>query len=117
MEFHGSRSGSLTRAAIERKVAGFHLERAGGKHTGVPVRLCRRRIRIREVNFNITLAADVLGALVAAFARVYVVVAAAVAPVEGDPDVLKHSAILVFVLRGVGGANGEYRSLLLDFRE
>jgi hypothetical protein len=48
-----------------------------------------------------------------------VVVAAAVVAVDGDPDVLEQGAILVFILGGVGGADGEELAALVcaDVRE
>ena len=52
--------------------------------------------------------------LVAAFARVNVIVAVALAAVHGDPDVLEQCAILVLKLRGMRRAHGEKRAVLLD---
>jgi hypothetical protein len=44
---------------------------------------------------------------------VNIVVAAAVVAVEGDPDVLEESAILVLILGGMGSANGEKGAALV----
>jgi hypothetical protein len=57
---------------------------------------------------HIAFADDVAcGGLVITFSGVNVVVAAAIVAVDGDPDVLEEGAILVFILRGVRGADGE----------
>ena len=67
-----------------------------------------------KIDLDVALAYDVSGGgLVIAFAGVNVVVAAAVVAVNGDPDVLEEGAILVFILGGVRGADGEESAALV----
>jgi hypothetical protein len=46
-----------------------------------------------------------------------VVVAAAVAPVERDPDVFEYGTVLVLILGGARGADGKDRAGLFDLRK
>ena len=75
-------------------------------------------VRALNVDLHFALAANGAGyRLVAAFARVDVVVAVSFAAVDRDPHILEQRAILVLELRGVGGADREYGAALLDLRE
>src|SRR5579864_4279324 len=110
MEFHGGWSRGFARVAVEGEIAGLYLDVA--RETGN--RLTERRVRIGEIKLDIALATDVTTALVAAFMRVDIVVAATIAAVERNPDVLEHGAVLVLILRGAGGADREDGAILLD---
>src|ERR1700683_2606631 len=106
MELNRRRSGCFARVAIKRKVASLDLDRIGGMSGG--------RMRAGHVDFDISLAMNGAGPVVAALVGMDVVVAAAVPPVERDPDVLEYGAVLVFKLRGARSAAGEVCAGLFD---
>src|ERR1700683_5132735 len=112
-EFYRSVRGGFARFLAKREIAGFHLDGACRKTAG----LGTRRVGVRQINLNIALAANVLRSFVAALPCVNVVVAGSVAPVQGDPYILKYGTILILVLRGTRRADRKDRSILLDFRK
>ena len=95
-KINGLRGGSLTRFTIERKIARLQFERFIGCLPGGGVLAL-------DVNLHFACAADCAGQqLVAALARVYVVVTVSRLSVDCDPYIFQKGAILIFELRGDG---------------
>src|SRR5579875_668763 len=98
----------VSRFAIERQVAGGQLKRR-------ILRACRRRLGRIDLDLDASLAARAAGLrIVAAFARVDIVVLFPVTAVNRDPDVFQQRPAVILELRHLGGAQGEERPSLID---
>src|SRR4029077_4763955 len=86
--------------AIKRQMARGYLQLLFGSLSGRHTGSC-------DVNLHLAFAQDCAGLrIVAAFASMDVIVTAGVAPVDRDPHVLEHGAVLVLEFGGVGRAYG-----------
>src|ERR1700735_1623943 len=102
------RRGSFSALAVERQIPGGYVNRS--------IRVARRRICAGQVDLNIALAPHrSCRRLITALARVYVVVAIARAPVNGDPNIFQKVAVLSFVFGRVRSSDGENRAVAFYF--
>jgi hypothetical protein len=97
MELHGRIGSGITGLAIERKISRRDLKSFLGGFSGLSGRHGSGKIDL-DIPFADNVAAR---GLVVTFAGVDVVVSAAVMAVNRDPNILKESAVLVFILCGV----------------
>ncbi len=101
----------LAGVAIEGEIARRHLQLFISRFSG-------GRIRALDIDLDVTRAVNLAGfRLVAALARVDVVVAIAGASVDRDPDVFEQAAIFVLESGGRGSANREDGAVLLHLGE